>query len=207
MGNTRDWARAGNRAEDHPHLRGEYSLAMVLRPMIRGSPPLAWGILCFGAITAPILRITPTCVGNTSRQSYLKVHVQDHPHLRGEYRSCLVALLVSWGSPPLAWGIPDHHVSSSKRDGITPTCVGNTVTTRHRATVAEDHPHLRGEYRGCSIDQASDLGSPPLAWGIHWETKKGHWELRITPTCVGNTLPCFPLKSLIQDHPHLRGEY
>ena len=52
--------------EDHPHLRGEYYLLCTDISSGVGSPPLAWGILTSTVSLGDKLRITPTCVGNTS---------------------------------------------------------------------------------------------------------------------------------------------
>ncbi|EFK31506.1 hypothetical protein HMPREF9264_0720 [Lactobacillus delbrueckii subsp. bulgaricus PB2003/044-T3-4] len=51
-----------------------------------GSPPLAWGILEKNPKNACIYGITPTCVGNTLKRSFLTSLLLDHPHLRGEYK-------------------------------------------------------------------------------------------------------------------------
>ena len=50
-----------------------------------GSPPLAWGILSIDYLPDGRIRITPTCVGNTSRPVTVVLPFKDHPHLRGEY--------------------------------------------------------------------------------------------------------------------------
>ena len=52
-----------------------------------GSPPLAWGIHQSWADAFDNFRITPTCVGNTIVIELSIWDSQDHPHLRGEYRS------------------------------------------------------------------------------------------------------------------------
>ena len=54
-----------------------------------GSPPLAWGILFLIVLLLTLLRITPTCVGNTLVSTYNIALKRDHPHLRGEYTGIL----------------------------------------------------------------------------------------------------------------------
>ena len=115
--------------EDHPHLRGEYCSPVVLSLSKAGSPPLAWGIPGDTACTAHHAGITPTCVGNTRAQDLLSLAVKDHPHLRGEYLPSLIKNTRVEGSPPLAWGILSHLLSSKKQSRITPTCVGNTLSS------------------------------------------------------------------------------
>ena len=65
VGNTANAIAGELGAGDHPHLRGEYSLAHTRCPLILGSPPLTWGILSKGVVISQIIRITPTYVGNT----------------------------------------------------------------------------------------------------------------------------------------------
>ena len=38
-------------------------------------------------------------------------------------------------------------------------------------------------------------------------TAKDWFDVRITPTCVGNTLSYIKEHEVLEDHPHLRGEY
>ena len=90
---------------------------------------------------------------------------------------------------------------------ITPTCVGNTVFASTLVPTGKDHPHLRGEYAYNLLGRYGLVGSPPLAWGIPPTIAKAVDKVRITPTCVGNTLPHTDKVGACKDHPHLRGEY
>ena len=114
------------RTKDHPHLRGEYPVNKFRPPTRIGSPPLAWGIRHGHYHLFGVDRITPTCVGNTTKLTASCFASRDHPHLRGEYRSFKAFKLSPSGSPPLAWGIPLVENSNIFVLGITPTCVGNT---------------------------------------------------------------------------------
>ena len=111
------------------------------------------------------------------------------------------------GLPPHTWGIPRFTKCCSRRAGITPTCVGNTRVQTESPAFRQDHPHLRGEYQGGYKCSTFSTGSPPLAWGILDDAYKAPTRLRITPTCVGNTLCCLLSLVWYEDHPHLRGEY
>ncbi len=85
-----DWARAGTRARicwitptcvgktrrhrlhthgkrDHPHVCGEDTVANAKPPHSLGSPPRVWGRPHGAALWYTVSRITPTCVGKTSR--------------------------------------------------------------------------------------------------------------------------------------------
>ena len=128
-------------------------------------------------------------MGNTDVASALGGVAKDHPHLRGEYLVAVDIFLRHKGSPPLAWGI-QRPVWRSQRPGrITPTCVGNTHGLAIGDVESMDHPHLRGEYRSIVLFPDGYMGSPPLAWGILRKAPYKKLNLRITPTCVGNTSP------------------
>ena len=131
-----------------------------------GSPPHAWGILQLEQGIYVILRITPTCVGNTlSNRSALQIR-QDHPHMRGEYYVPSYCFTCFIGSPPHAWGIRSSTECSVGVSGITPTCVGNTLMLVNCESASEDHPHMRGEYHSKRSELFELIGSPPHAWGI-----------------------------------------
>ena len=111
--------------------------------------------------------------------------------------------------------------------GITPTCMGNTLSKHRWRGGSQDHPHLCGEYESSKAELAAWKGSPPPAWGIliglttmqatqriaphTWGiprfTKCCSRRAGITPTCVGNTKTPKTVEQVIEDHPHLRGEY
>ena len=127
-------------------MRGEYPFRHRINPAYKGSPPLAWGIQPKSDGKRTRRRITPTCVGNTSRPQSGPGLLQDHPHLRGEYGKGQGLNPSLLGSPPLAWGILDYLHDALEVDRITPTCVGNTASHYYKRDWREDHPHLRGEY-------------------------------------------------------------
>ena len=127
--------------------------------------------------------------------------------MRGEYNSPFSVKYRAPGSPPLAWGILASLRLSIKLFRITPTCVGNTFDRKRAVSQAWDHPHLRGEYPFSTKPCLVSLGSPPLAWGIHYVVDEAKNLGRITPTCVGNTRLKLYVQTSNQDHPHLRGEY
>ena len=135
------------------------------------------------------LRITPTCVGNTPATIAVLFRLKDHPHLCGEH------LRTGWnwgpqkGSPPPVWGTPAASYESTIKDGITPTCVGNTPFTQVAAPLDWDHPHLCGEHEFSENVCCFRKGSPPPVWGTPIARKGLLSCWRITPTCVGNT--CF----------------
>ena len=85
VGNTKHRsARNGGRTV-HPHMRGEYTLTSLHLSHNAGSPPHAWGILNHMFAALDDGRFTPTCVGNTAKETFKEKLQPVHPHMRGEY--------------------------------------------------------------------------------------------------------------------------
>ena len=91
-------------------------------------------------------RITPTHVGNTTKEVLKMTKVKDHPHACGEYYMPCFLLSTELGSPPRMWGILSKGMSMATAGRITPTHVGNTCFPRSRIKTSQDHPHACGEY-------------------------------------------------------------
>ena len=62
-GNTSSVVSCERFARDHPHMCGEYWLAIGSYPMALGSPPHVWGKLMALKDLLYDYGITPTCVG------------------------------------------------------------------------------------------------------------------------------------------------
>ena len=127
--------------------------------------------------------------------------------MRGEYSAISWITGISWGSPPLARGIPPLFLRMSSTLGITPACAGNTVWFLVYPLWFRDHPRLRGEYYYESHYGTRDEGSPPLARGILLMAAVNNCSPGITPACAGNTCAYRIFGQNQQDHPRLRGEY
>ena len=70
----------------------------------------------------------------------------------------------------------------------------------------EVHPHVRGDNQLGLVDYEQQLGSPPRAWGQPVKRLLIVLFLRFTPTCVGTTPNSFSFSTVIQVHPHVRGD-
>ena len=114
--------------QDHPRLRGEYSLLSAACSFVWGSPPLARGIPRHDFIINALVGITPACAGNTPLMSSVRTAPRDHPRLRGEYFCRLPHFTIIIGSPPLARGIRICLIIPQSSPRITPACAGNTPT-------------------------------------------------------------------------------
>src|SRR5437667_374698 len=89
----------------HPHTRGEYDLLGLAVGSGGGSPPHAWGIRTNFNPPVPLVRFTPTRVGNTAQPALTPLPSPVHPHTRGEYQLNDPTVACRAGSPPHAWGI------------------------------------------------------------------------------------------------------
>ena len=140
---------------------------------------------------------------------FLEAHalIRDHPRLRGEYTTFFASTLSTGGSPPLTRGIHSHGEIGLYNTGITPACAGNTLLNFLFQALLQDHPRLRGEYGLHKHHFIYGRGSPPLARGIHYNSKYSKDTLRITPACAGNTHRYTSYGVPDRDHPRLRGEY
>ena len=111
----------------HPHMHGEYDLAIAEGAALHD-------------------RFTPTCMGNTSVSSADKRVSSVHPHMHGEYDRCACRYGRLFGSPPHAWGIRFFHYQAQFAQRFTPTCMGNTVVAALALVPSTVHPHMHGEY-------------------------------------------------------------
>ena len=150
---------------DHPHVRGEDDGRTPGAGARLGSPPRAWGGPARPYASARRSRITPTCVGRTTRSRRRPRAGRDHPHVRGEDGELGAARAGVRGSPPRAWGGPQRGRRPQPRQRITPTCVGRTRQRSYQGRRSLDHPHVRGEDGRSRVEIGAKAGSPPRAWG------------------------------------------
>ena len=68
-------------------------------------------------------------------------------------------------------------------------------------------PRLCGEYSPEKHIRPKNVGSSPLARGIHLPLAALEVRSRIIPACAGNTCPILLISAFTEDHPRLRGEY
>ena len=207
VGNTADQTVDIGGITDHPHVRGEHSVYESEGFLISGSSPRAWGTQQSRVALPELTRIIPTCVGNTESFAYSTRAPPDHPHVRGEHDRYRSNHFDGYGSSPRAWGTQEGYVWSGTKYRIIPTCVGNTSSSIRPQTDTSDHPHVRGEHKRIAVQATSNAGSSPRAWGTPRKNADVYLELRIIPTCVGNTSGSAEAVRPAADHPHVRGEH
>ena len=124
---------------------------------------------------------------NTRQKRIFKSLSKDHLHIRGEYLTWSRRWCVVLGSSPHTWRIQGRSSSLNVFYRIISTYVENTT--------------------GKSVSQYTPLGSSPHTWRIPLTLVLVHIRLRIISTYVENTEKVRCLRTKIQDHLHIRGEY
>ena len=127
--------------------------------------------------------------------------------MRGEYLPNALRFWSCLGSPPLARGVPVADIVAACDKRITPACAGSTIKQKMSGFPRQDHPRLRGEYVLDYKYKRGEVGSPPLARGVHLMWYPCLPQVWITPACAGSTLPHCRWRCRSGDHPRLRGEY
>ena len=151
-------------------MRGEHSVAGIVRLRLWGSSPHARGTPRLLVLFSSVAGIIPACAGNTSDRAVGCRLVRDHPRMRGEHTSVLAILFLMRGSSPHARGTPDRPIRGRRGPGIIPACAGNTPYPSSPAASNGDHPRMRGEHQPAAATRTDRRG--------------------IIPACAGNTQPC-----------------
>ena len=113
----------------------------------------------------------------------------------------------TWGSSPLARGLPTRPISSRIPSGIIPARAGFTVTHTMFRLPETDHPRSRGVYGRRRLDSALLDGSSPLARGLRGDDGVVPVRGRIIPARAGFTLRKDTVMCIVRDHPRSRGVY
>lgn len=86
------------------------------------------------------------CMGSTCVGSLERYHIENHPHVYGEYQCVGKTALVEQESPPCLWGVlsdADIPIFSVR---ITPMFMGSTEARTSAGRPRKNHPHVYGEY-------------------------------------------------------------
>ena len=125
-GFTRTDPRGPRRAGDHPRSRGVYASAPGGRRPVRGSSPLARGLLDECHWTERRSRIIPARAGFTKRRA--------------------PSGMVLIGSSPLARGLRERQCPGACYARIIPARAGFTASSPISTCLPTDHPRSRGVY-------------------------------------------------------------
>ena len=193
--------------QDHPRSRGVYRAGSSTANAFKGSSPLARGLRRGVSADGWTRGIIPARAGFTIVSLRLFVRFADHPRSRGVYSALKAALRMSRGSSPLARGLHGEGVAVVGDGRIIPARAGFTSTLNDRMIPTKDHPRSRGVYPPMYVYELKDLGSSPLARGLHRGVTRVGDRDRIIPARAGFTPGCGRPPPGGQDHPRSRGVY
>ena len=174
---------------------------------IRGSSPLARGLLLRRARAGAGRRIIPARAGFTSPLRAPATCTADHPRSRGVYDLTLPRFDTESGSSPLARGLRALLPHEGTAPGIIPARAGFTSSKMTKQPSRRDHPRSRGVYEKIVWATLRGKGSSPLARGLLRQRRGAPPWLRIIPARAGFTggTPSRPPRE--RDHPRSRGVY
>ena len=175
-------------ARDHPRSRGVYRPRRVSALRIRGSSPLARGLLPVHAHGYQGGGIIPARAGFTALGKTGPFDWADHPRSRGVYLQRRLTIGAFDGSSPLARGLPTPTAPALTNCRIIPARAGFTTPNAVSCGVRRDHPRSRGVYSTEIALPTEGPGSSPLARGLHLRVYDTVPEGRIIPARAGFTL-------------------
>ena len=136
---------------DHPRSRGVYDWRHLMGGLVKGSSPLARGLLIGEAVTDGCARIIPARAGFTSVIMSRAATLKDHPRSRGVYGAQAVLTTNDFGSSPLARGLRRARRPPCSGSRIIPARAGFTSSSKTASLLDRDHPRSRGVYRGGEV--------------------------------------------------------
>ena len=146
-GLTRRWGFLRAAGADHPRSRGVYPEHDLEVAASLGSSPLARGLRADLEGRVERVRIIPARAGFTRAGRSSGPWGPDHPRSRGVYAPPPPLSHHSFGSSPLARGLPRSRKLQARRPRIIPARAGFTTWSRDTPPCPPDHPRSRGVYR------------------------------------------------------------
>ena len=155
--------------------------------VVRGSSPLARGLLLHERRRRHVLRIIPARAGFTDEYRCDPALSGDHPRSRGVYVTFAAAAVESAGSSPLARGLRRLGIRLRRSGRIIPARAGFTGRRFSEITSIWDHPRSRGVYPPTASSRRNPKGSSPLARGLLQILFRGRRWWGIIPARAGFT--------------------
>ena len=174
---------------------------------LKGSSPLARGLLQVEEPGLTTHRIIPARAGFTDQFWFIWAYTEDHPRSRGVYLVVVSKSAHLAGSSPLARGLQCTVPVRQNITRIIPARAGFTTTGRNYSGHGQDHPRSRGVYRTIPDNPRDWLGSSPLARGLPRQAHQEGIPARIIPARAGFTPPPRSNAYRARDHPRSRGVY
>ena len=110
-------------------------------------------------------------------------------------------------SSPYTWGVQQDGVEDRQTQGIIPIYMGSTVVAQKGSARFRNHPHIHGEYDNRITQAMIAKESSPYTWGVPSSTVPSSLYFRIIPIYMGSTVLLNLLMCVLQNHPHIHGEY
>ena len=218
-------------ARDHPRMRGEHVLGLVLRHAGDGIIPACAGSTIFWSVRTtagtgssphargapahrsrpyrPPVGSSPHARGALSAPRTRCPPARDHPRMRGEHhRGGRLGTPVPGIIPACAGSTIPWTLSLMKSQGSSPHARGALATHLLSGAQGRDHPRMRGEHVRLYDAVADSLGIiPACAGSTVFQLPNIHTMVgssphaRGAPTARPTTAPTW------RDHPRLRGEH
>ncbi len=190
----------------HPRMRGERTVAVMIRSAPYGSSPHARGTLLYLGNSLAEYRGILACTGNASPTAGTSWTSSVHPRIRGERGYWRISAEKSGGSSPHMRGTPGHAPVHGLHLRFIPACAGNAWPATCSWITWPVHPRMRGERFTPSVTSARYVGSSPHARGTLHSIATRHPPTRFIPACAGNAASALPPHRAAPVHPRMRGE-
>ena len=158
-----------------------------MRRPVRGSSPLARGLLEALPLLSDPYRIIPARAGFTSDRHAQRSGTTDHPRSRGVYAWAAITAEFKKGSSPLARGLRAWLSPFKAGPRIIPARAGFTRHACPPGRRPRDHPRSRGVYVAHMAAPEISLGSSPLARGLRLDLGLTSHRVGIIPARAGFT--------------------
>ena len=133
---------------DHPRIRGEHDVRVVVFDSETGSSPHTRGAPPAPQTTTTQTRIIPAYAGSTFPSLASTSARRDHPRIRGEHGNLLSGNIGGAGSSPHTRGAHRRPHRPRHRRRIIPAYAGSTCGDSLKCRATADHPRIRGEHSG-----------------------------------------------------------
>ncbi len=228
VGTTSPIGASASRRTGHPHVCGDYTGTLTVYSSPCGPSPRVWGLRRGRRNDPGLPRAIPTCVGTTPPASPRGPLEAGHPHVCGDYGSCMPGVRATGGPSPRVWGLRAGRQRCYQPGRAIPTCVGTTVDADDvwgtvigpsprvwglrpgvgvLAGAVLGHPHVCGDYRQRHQANRQTHGPSPRVWGLRGRPRALRAPDRAIPTCVGTTSSSRPPSATPPGHPHVCGDY
>ena len=187
-------------------MRGERTVAVMIRSAPYGSSPHARGTLLYLGNSLAEYRGIPACTGNASPTAGTSWTSSVHPRIRGERGYWRISAEKSGGSSPHMRGTPRHAPVHGLHLRFIPACAGDVPHSYPIPAPAAVHPRMRGERCLLTEQFTQTNGSSPHARGTQRVCRGHHVPGRFIPACAGNASMDRTNWPVSPVHPRMCGE-